>query len=203
MSNTLDEVYEFHWTVHAIANGDTVEATNGEGIYFYDTPEPPGPFERVHPEDSTFAGWDEQYVEMNWTPSIDPNGDDVTYLLHVSSPTFDWIPMPIDTVLSDTLFTFEAPFVDRPNLPLDDIYEFYWTVHAAANSDSVEASNGEGYFLLDRTGAADGIHSLPTEYNLSVYPNPSIPPRRLYLIFRGKRKHPLLSMICSAGKSHN
>lgn len=138
-------------------------------------PVPPGSFMRVLPEDSSYAGWDEQYVEMSWTRSIDPNGEDIVYILHVASPTFDWIPMPIDTVLSDTFFIFDAPFVEQPNMPLDEIYEFHWTVHATDNIDTVEASNGEGYFLLDRTGTVEKSLGVPTEYSLSAYPNPFNP----------------------------
>ncbi|MBU1636472.1 T9SS type A sorting domain-containing protein [bacterium] len=136
----------------------------------------PGEFERVSPVDSSYAGETQQYVELIWTRSIDLDGDIIHYLLHLDSPTFDFVPMPIDTVLSDTAFTFEAPFIDLPHQSLDEIHEFHWSVFATDGFDTVEASNGAGYFLLDRTGDIDNSFiELPAEFSLSVYPNPFNP----------------------------
>ncbi|MBU0692420.1 T9SS type A sorting domain-containing protein [bacterium] len=172
-NGALDELFTFHWTVHAAAAGDTTEASNGEGIYFFDTPEPPGDFTRVLPADNSELIWtvEQPTVEFAWTTSIDPNGDPVAYVFHVESPTFAGIE-PASAVLTDTTITVE---ISLPVEPLDDIHTFYWTVFAAANFDTVEATNGEGHFTMDIPEAADEELAVPTEYSLSVYPNPFNP----------------------------
>ncbi|MBU1920577.1 T9SS type A sorting domain-containing protein [bacterium] len=165
----LDEIHNFYWTVYATSNFDTVEAANGQGLFFVETPGPPGEFWRLLPPDCNLET--DPMVEFAWSPSVDPNGDEVIYLLHVQSPTYPF-PDPADYSTMDTSITIEIPW---PVEPLDDVHEFYWTVHAAANFDTVEASNGEGVFYMDIPGCADASSVLPTEYSLSVYPNPFNP----------------------------
>jgi hypothetical protein len=133
-------------------------------------PAPPGPFERMIPADSSTAP--EAQIQFAWTRSVDPNGDDVTYLLHFESPTY-LFPDPHDSTTTDTSIVIEIPI---PVDPLDEIHEFRWTVHATANGDTVEASNSVGIFYFDVPGAADeGLSTLPKEFTLNASPNPFNP----------------------------
>ncbi|MBU1937256.1 T9SS type A sorting domain-containing protein, partial [bacterium] len=136
-------------------------------------PFPPGAFERVLPEDSTL--FDVPDVEFVWTRSIDPNGDDVTYLFHIESPTFPFLDTT-DYTTTDTSIVVDIPW---PLEHLDEIHTFYWTVHAAAEGDTVEASNGEGLFYMDIIGIADEASVMPLKYSLSAYPNPFNPSTRI------------------------
>jgi predicted secreted protein len=132
-------------------------------------PFPPGAFERVLPEDSTL--FDVPDVEFTWTQSVDPNGDQVTYLLHLESPTYTFLDTT-DYTTTDTSIIVHIPW---PLEHVDEIHAFYWTVHAAAAGDTVEASNGEGIFYMDIIGAADVASVVPLEYRLAAYPNPFNP----------------------------
>ncbi|RQV97252.1 T9SS C-terminal target domain-containing protein [bacterium] len=132
---------------------------------------PPQSFERVLPEDSSLFGT-VPYVDFSWTASINPDGDDVTYLLHIES---DYADFPdYDAATADTSLRVDIP-IPLPDKPLDEVFEFHWTVHATANGDTVAASNGEGLFLMDIIDAIEETIALPAEFGLSVYPNPFNP----------------------------
>ncbi|MBU1919967.1 T9SS type A sorting domain-containing protein [bacterium] len=136
------------------------------------TPLPPGPFMRVLPEDSSQLGPDLE-LDFAWTTSVDPNGDAVAYMFQLESPTFpSEYFSPSDTVTSDTTVTVTfAMFTDN----MDDDHDFYWTVCAIAGGDTVGAENGQGFFTKYIIESADQGPALPSEYSLSVYPNPFNP----------------------------
>jgi hypothetical protein len=132
---------------------------------------PPGAFERIMPVDSNALVWRPWSSTINflWTASQDPDGDVVSYIFHLESPTYpSHLYSMSDTVTSDTAVTVGMYTVDA----LDEVHDFYWTVHAVANFDTVEASNGEGYFTMDLPGTVDEVIDLPTAFGLNVYPNP-------------------------------
>ncbi|MBU1936047.1 T9SS type A sorting domain-containing protein [bacterium] len=162
-----------------IMAGSTSPWAENEDIWLIKTtpdpciPAPPDSFERVSPEDSVQLY--HPYAELVWTRSIDPNGDDVTYLIHIESPTYGF-PDPADYTTTDTSIEIDIPW---PLEHLDEIHAFYWTVHAAAAGDTVEASNGTGVFLMDIIGAADEVSIVPLEYSLSAHPNPFNPSTRI------------------------
>ena len=118
--SSLDEIFEVRWSVSAISEGDTTEA-NSAGLFFIDTPEPPGPFERVIPEDNSYANW--PLDTFAWTRSVDPNGDEVTYLFHVESdmPGYELF----EDVTTDTILMFDRTLSSGT---LDEPYTFNWTV---------------------------------------------------------------------------
>lgn len=169
----LDEIHNFYWRVYAISNFDTVEAANGEGLFFVETPSPPGDFARVMPQDDSQWIWSsvDPTIDFIWTRSVDPNGDPISYIFRIESPTYSGM-VPDYAVFSDTIITVEFSL---PVESLDDIHHLYWTVYATANFDTVEATNGEGHFTMDVPGAADEPNAIPSEYVLSVYPNPFNP----------------------------
>ena len=130
---------------------------------------PPEEFSRVYPEDSTIV--ESMMVAFAWTRAVDLDGDEVIYLLHVESATYPF-PDPAYYTTTDTTIIVEIPW---PTDALDDIHEFTWSVQATAEGDTVDASNGEGVFYMEIPDDADQYWELPTEYTLSVYPNPFNP----------------------------
>lgn len=133
---------------------------------------PPGEFVRVHPEDSSIVYADE--ISLIWTMSEDPDGDLVEYVVHLWSD-------PSGGDLGDTtIITFDTLAVIT--VPSDSIFYFHWTVHATAEGDTVEATNGEGNFEALWFNAADDSFILsPSSFSLSVFPNPFNPTTTLNL----------------------
>ncbi|MCB1060419.1 MAG: T9SS type A sorting domain-containing protein [Calditrichaeota bacterium] len=138
------------------------------------SPAPPQPFERLMPEDNSELIWSpgNPTIEFVWNQSTDPNGDAISYIFHVESPTYMAID-PTDAVVTDTTITVE---ISIPLNSLDDSHEFFWSVKAAAMGDTVESSNGQGSFTMEIPGDAGDSHNIaPANFTLSIYPNPFNP----------------------------
>ncbi|NUO19279.1 T9SS type A sorting domain-containing protein [bacterium] len=133
---------------------------------------PPCSFTRITPRDSTMPDLDFPFV-MNWRASHDPEGAPIQYTFHIES-TYpeDFFISPHDTVTTDTFYHLELMV---PLSPLDEVFEFRWRVWATDGINTVEASNGEGFFQLDIIMDADDNLLTPNDFTLSAYPNPFNP----------------------------
>ena len=132
---------------------------------------PPCSFTRVTPQDSTMPAVGFPFV-MNWTASHDPEGAPIQYIFHLEHNYMEEAVSPVDTVVADTFVHVQ---IDVPLSPLDEIFDFRWTVKATDGIDTVEASNGEGFFQLDIIMDADENVLSPSDFTLSAYPNPFNP----------------------------
>ena len=162
------------------ANADTGYIAGDNGIVLYTanggggTPEnnPPGEFLRVFPQDSVISdsmGW------VGWTQSIDPDGDGVTYLVQLRSD-YDYQFEPDSVYEYTTSDTVLDLGIMIPLSPLDEIFHFWWRVFATDGIETVEATNGEGFFMLDIImSAGDPFIPYPSSLSLSAYPNPFNP----------------------------
>jgi photosystem II stability/assembly factor-like uncharacterized protein len=135
-----------------------------------DTNTPPDAFVRLLPvdEDTLIVGTNTgDSVRFAWSKAHDYDGDDVHYLLHLSS-------RPDIIVTSDTSFVVHFPV---PLEPLDDIEPFHWIVLATDGHDTTAASNQEGLFYLDTQwqSADEPPAALAGDYSLRNYPNPFNP----------------------------
>lgn len=131
---------------------------------------PPGPFSRVAPEDSSRLVNLQAPFTLHWTRSLDIDGDNIMYLLDIrndfdSSMHFS----TVDTSLTDYLFPLWPP-------PSEAVSRVMWTVYATDGRDTIEASNGEGFFFIWLDIAVeDNDPPLPRDIALSSYPNPFNP----------------------------
>ena len=134
--------------------------------------EPPGEFWRVFPQDSVISdslGW------VGWSESVDPDGDPVSYVVHLRSDySYQFEPDSVYVyTTSDTTLDLEIMI---PVSPLDEIFHFWWRVFATDGQDLVEAENGEGMFMLDIIMIAEkDFVPYPSTFSLSAYPNPFNP----------------------------
>ena len=134
--------------------------------------DPPSAFRRIIPIDGSAhqAGG----LTFMWTPSDDPDGDEVRYKLSLNS-----------TGLIDTSFTMRdtSLTVDLRNFNLPaGSFSVSWMVTATDGSVETEPSNGMGSFTLDviTSVATADDELMPTEFVLhSNYPNPFNPTTRL------------------------
>jgi hypothetical protein len=180
----LDDFFDFYWTVAATDGQDTVMAANGQGhiVLPIDDPwggSPPGPFSRIFPQDSVAS---DSGGRLRWTRSIDPDGEAVTYLLHVWTDYSYWLP-PDSVLVLGTMDTTLDLGIPIPLYPLDEIFHFWWRIWARDNQFHLtEASNGEGMFMLDIVmSAGDDFILPPSSFILSAYPNPFNPTTTLSL----------------------
>jgi len=162
-----------------IALGVNVSAGNQRDILLYglsaDTCNiPPCDFTRVAPEDSTMPDLQmEGFVALTWTPSHDSEGAPIQYIFDIESTYPEQLFIsPQHVVSTDTFYHLELML---PVSPLDEIFDFRWTVKATDGIDTVEASNGEGFFQLDIIMDADENVLSPSDFTLSAYPNPFNP----------------------------
>ena len=150
-------------------------------------------------------------IGLTWTHSLDSEGAPIQYIFHIES-TYpeDFFISPHDTVSADTFYHLELMF---PLSPLDDIFDFRWTVKATDGQDTIEASNGEGFFQLDIIMDADETILHPTSFILSAAPNPFNPATTLSFTLeksshvtldlfdiQGRYVQSLASEVMSAGK---
>jgi len=133
---------------------------------------PPCSFTRVTPQDSTMPDIQAGPITLNWTASHDPEGAPIQYIFHLEHNYFEQGVSPTDTMIADTSVTLQ---IDLPVSPLDQIFDFHWTVKATDGIDTVEARNGEGFFQLDIIMDADENVLSPSDFTLSAYPNPFNP----------------------------
>ncbi len=133
---------------------------------------PPCSFTRVTPQDSTMPDIQAGPITLNWTASHDPEGAQIQYIFHLEHNYFEQGVSPTDTIIADTSVNLQ---IDLPVSPLDEIFDFRWTVKATDGQDTVEASNGEGFFQLDIIMDADEFIPYPSSLILSAAPNPFNP----------------------------
>ncbi len=127
-------------------------------------------FERVLPVDSSLLTFMTP-LTFNWERAIDPDGGPVNYAFHLESNYAGGFG-PADTVTVDT---FVLVYVVVPVEPLDEVFDFHWRVAAMDGQDSVEATNGEGYFQMDIPQTASENVLAPSSFQISVFPNPFNP----------------------------
>lgn len=125
----------------------------------------PGPFSRLLPADSATDPWYEiPNVQFVWSTSVDPDLDPVSYTLRVFAP--DYVGYDESFITTDT-----SQIVVVPIPVLDEVFAFYWTVHATDGEHVTEAENGTGVFFVNIESADDPL-LLARDFQLSVYPNP-------------------------------
>ncbi len=156
---------------------------------------PPCSFTRVTPQDSTMPSLAQPFV-MNWTASNDPEGAPIHYIFHLEHNYLEHGVSPTDTVVTDNFVNLQ---IDIPVTPLDEIFDFHWRVWATDGIDTVEASNGEGFFQLDITMDADEFVPYPSTLVLSAYPNPFNPVTTLSFTL-DRPQHVLLDLIDIQGR---
>ncbi|MBU0509095.1 T9SS type A sorting domain-containing protein [bacterium] len=150
---------------HNGPGGVTLAPLHGTGVIG----QAPGPFSRLLPADSSHDPWYEfPSVQFVWSNSIDPDGTPVTYALQVWSP--DYAEYNEVFVTADT-----SQLVEIPVPVLDEIFTFYWRVHATDGHWITEAENGTGVFFLDIAHADIEPETIAREYGLTAYPNPFNP----------------------------
>ncbi|MCB1060960.1 MAG: T9SS type A sorting domain-containing protein [Calditrichaeota bacterium] len=154
--NILDSVGERSWLVYGVSL-DTCNVA-------------PCTFDWVTPDYDELVETPD--VTFSWTRANDPDGDDVTYLLHWESDYFYPTPDEQDVVLTDTFYVASVPW---PVTPLDEIFTFHWRVWATDGQDTVEAASGENVFRMDITLDADEVALTPGSFELVAYPNPFNP----------------------------
>lgn len=167
----------------SMANSDTGYIAGENGIILYTTNggegtpnNPPGEFWRTMPPDSEWILTFWMPFRITWTQSIDPDGDDVSYILRVwSTDSNNWGDSTF--VLSDT-----GRFVEiYPQTPPGSC-TVYWTVRATDGTDTIDAANSQGIFYVYTGVSADDPGSgLPGDFTLSAYPNPFNPTTTLHL----------------------
>ncbi|MBD3167731.1 T9SS type A sorting domain-containing protein [bacterium] len=168
------EDYEISWDMLATDGTDTTEAMNGPFSFTLRPPleGPPGPFERLAPEDMT--SHDREPIELVWSQSLDPNGWPVGYQLAVEAYGEDGALVYEDEVfdLVDTTHTYNfAAVTQRPAEAL----ELEWTVEAVNEHGTTLPDNGTGSFTLNPLlGTEDRDEGkLPSSFAMQPpYPNP-------------------------------
>ncbi|MCC6476078.1 T9SS type A sorting domain-containing protein [bacterium] len=128
---------------------------------------PPCSFARLSPQDSSVLEFSYP-LTFTWNRSMDYDGDNISYIFHVES-TYGGGINPADTITSDTTVNVT---IDIPVSPLDNVYDFHWTVRATDGIDTVDALNDEGYFRMDIPESADEVILHPSSFFLSAFPNP-------------------------------
>lgn len=104
---------------------------------------PPGPFVRQLPVDGSTIPWMQGLIQFRWTTSHD-SGTTVTYRLTVNSGDYHRTFATTDTTYADSLAWFYG------GLPHADVT---WSVWATNGQDSVQATNGQGFFHLNANHA--------------------------------------------------
>jgi photosystem II stability/assembly factor-like uncharacterized protein len=129
--------------------------------------QPPGPFRRVLPEDSSrheFNDFLEPPVLFAWTTAHDEDGDPVTYHLYATGDD--------RTMCFATADTFLTSRLDSIMLGRFEV-ELTWRVVATDGIDSTDAANNPGFLWLTWIDAVEGgAASVPEAWSLSCYPNP-------------------------------
>ncbi|MCB2199253.1 T9SS type A sorting domain-containing protein [bacterium] len=152
---TLPSADEF-----AVGDSDTVETDSPSNN------QSPSSFNRLAPGKEALLDRADPIV-FQWNQSVDPDGDNVTYVLEI-------------TRLLDGHVTHEevvdtVDVLDLNTSPLPDSEVHYtWTVHATDGEEMVPAGNGGGSFtFLSVNSVPIEDTSKPEGFNLSAaYPNP-------------------------------
>lgn len=168
---------------------------------------PPCSFERIWPLDSMVIAPDDPTI-LIWHSSHDAEGSTIAYLINIESN----YPIAYDNEVTDTSVWFQLL---SPLSPLDEIFDFHWTVKATDGLDTIEASNGEGFFQLDIVMDADEPILYPSSFILSAFPNPFNPTTTLSFTLQnssqvnldlydiqGRHVQSLVNQVMTAG-SHN
>lgn len=186
LSSTNRNSAEFQWTAPEAGTGDvTLYIAAHQGNFSgantvleltateLAANQPPQAFERLLPADSSTLSWlDQQQIEFVWSSSVDPDGDEVTYLFEAWAQNQLVSLQPSEMSTTDTSITVDMGI---PVEALDDVETILWTVRATDGNDTVDALNGTGSFTLDYPGDAKEPAIMPQEYSLGAYPNPFNP----------------------------
>lgn len=131
--------------------------------------DPPGPFMRLLPVDSSALPWP-GLIHFAWTRSIDPDGDSVTYRVTVAEDDHSHPHLEVTYLISDTTFSDSLSWIQYYGHDITAT----WTVYATDGTNSTEATNGEGIFHpRGPITVPDPTFILqPSTFVLSAYPNP-------------------------------
>jgi YD repeat-containing protein len=127
----------------------------------------PSAFLRIQPQDSSEVVTDS--IRFAWSPSLDPEGETVSYELRLEVSGLDTTISTSDTTL----------VVDVSGRGLAaTALEVRWSVESSDGRYLTAAQNGEGFFILDRSShvAIEAGSELPRAFALHPnYPNPFNP----------------------------
>lgn len=129
--------------------------------------DPPRPFDRLAPADSTLVPL-EIPLQFRWSAAPDAEGDSVHYIFHLET-NYPGEVSPRDTITSDTSL---AVVISGAGRSLDQIFDFRWRVSAADGHGTIEACNRTGFFQMDIFVSAVEAVQVPSRLDLSVFPNP-------------------------------
>jgi len=128
---------------------------------------PPTIFSRLFPADSSVDPYEIlPIVRFVWSASRDPEGGQITYVLHVFAPTLDVDEYYITTDTNRA--------VSLPLLPVhfDELHYVHWTVQATDGMDTMFADNGIGVFFVNFLDADEPSGLAAREFGLVNFPNP-------------------------------
>lgn len=134
-------------------------------VTVHPVPDPPSPFDLMHPNDSDTIRWDMNESYFIWQSSDDPDGDDVNYSFILrwgddSEQRWD--------DLSDTSFSFNA-LADIEDF--SDGREFSWTV-TASDGELERSAWSEFTNYIVSLSVKDDILPLQDFNIIDIYPNP-------------------------------
>lgn len=133
---------------------------------------PPCSFTRVTPQDSTMPDYNYPFY-LTWNRSHDSEGSEIQYIFDLETTYPEgMVESPLHWVTTDTAYDLVLLI---PVSPLDEIFDFHWRVWATDGQDTIEASNGQGFFQLDIIMDADEFIPYPSSLILSAAPNPFNP----------------------------
>ncbi|MFC2170380.1 carboxypeptidase regulatory-like domain-containing protein [Calditrichota bacterium] len=162
--HNLESRGTYYWTVYAKVIDDIgtwASATN----QFTAGLRPPEAFDILTPDDSSTHELGD--VILVWQHADDPDNDDVTYNLFLSTDPEN-MDEPFLRGIENEYYIFEA----------NDPYQYYWTVSAQDNNEGVTYANSIWSFVVeDATGLSDSEDLIiPKEFAIeSAWPNPFNP----------------------------
>jgi len=172
LTDRIDVQYTVAGIWHVLASDGVMmrAASNGPGNIMINPDlnnEPPSDFSLLTPliGDTVAVG----EVDFTWEESIDPDEDNLTYTLHLTTSGMDC------TIVTElTNITIDFTGIND----LTDIYSASWTLSVSDGEETVEALNSPGNFCLEPevNSVFDNNSNLPSDNCLySAYPNPFNP----------------------------
>ncbi len=141
----IDEI-QYFWSVAARDDNDNETWALETWSFDIYVEESPGAFDLASPADEYISAILD--VTLTWTPSIDPDGDDVTYDVYVSTDPGD-LGVPIITDLTELSYTFTG----------EDGTEYYWSIFADDGNGNQTQANQTWSFSIS-VGGVNGAFSL-------------------------------------------